>query len=105
LPPANSEAPEVLTLFEIARRYEGKWVLVKILDSSLPRRDAPGIVLAHGPNDQRMTNAVLKAHKREPEAHLTVMLGGVDQFGDGDTLRRALARIAAQGEFVSVNPW
>ena len=104
MPQAGSAAAEVLTIQEIADRHEGEWVLIRILDSSGPMGDAPGIVLAHGPDRNRMSKDLFKARKREPNANLSVMLGG-GKFGDGDALRRALARIAAEEEFVSVNNW
>jgi hypothetical protein len=66
--------------------------------------DAPGIVLAHGPDRKKMSKELKQAWKREPNALLSVMLGG-GKFGDGEALRRSLARIAAEEEFISVNPW
>ena len=51
-----------------------------------------------------MSKDLFKARKREPNANLSVMLGG-GKFGDGEALRRALARVAAEEEFVSVNNW
>jgi hypothetical protein len=102
---ASIDSAEILTMYEIASRYEGEWVLVKILEPTVPRRDAPGIVLAHGPDPKPLSKQLVKVHKREPDSLLTVMLGGAIRFGDGETLRRELARIAAEEEWVSVNPW
>lgn len=98
-------AEEVERLQEILDRYDGEWVLVKILDPKITGGDAPSVALAHGPNRKHMSKELFKARKREPTALLGVMLGGGDQFGDGDALRRSLARIAAEEEFVSVNSW
>ena len=103
--PGGKLVPEqVLTIQEIADRYEGEWVLVKILDLSGPRGEAPGVVLAHGPDRKKMSTELKKAWKRDPNSHLWVMQGG-GKFGDGEALRRALARIAAEEEFISVNNW
>jgi len=103
MPRADPAAEEILTLQEIADRYVGEWVLIKILEHSVTG-ETPGIVLAHGPDRNKMSREVKKAWKREPTALLTVMLGG-GKFGDGEALRRALARIAAEEEFISVNAW
>lgn len=104
MPRDEPRVQEVLTLQEIADRHVGEWVLIKILEDSYPIGNAPGIVLAHGPDRNKMSRELKKAWKREPSALLTVMLGG-GKFGDGEALRRSLARIAAEEEFVSVNPW
>ena len=101
---AEPTAAEILLIREIDERYAGEWALIKILDPPVPMAEAPGVVLAHGPDRQRMSKELVKAHRREPDALFTVMLGG-GKFGDGDALRRALDRIAAEEEFVSVNPW
>ncbi len=95
---------EVLPISEICDRFEGEWMLIKILDASVPTGTAPGQVLARGPDRSAMFKAERKARKQEPRALLTILKGGT-KFGDGDALRRALARIAAEEEFVSVNPW
>ena len=99
--PADEEMPR---LQEILDRHDGEWVLVKILDPHGPRGDAPSVALAHSSDRKRMSKELFRARKREPNALLGVMLGG-GKFGDGEALRRALARIAAEEEFVSVNNW
>jgi hypothetical protein len=104
MPRVEPIAEEVLRLQEILDRHDGEWVLVKILDPRGPRGDAPSVALAHGPDRKRMSKDLFKAHKREPHALLGVMLGG-GKFGDGEALRRALVRIAAEEEFISVNSW
>jgi hypothetical protein len=101
---AEPAAEEVVRLQEILDRYDGEWVLVKILDPNCPRGDAPSVALAHGSDRKRMSKELYKAWKREPDALLGVMLGGA-KFGDGEALRRALQRIAAEEEWVSVNAW
>lgn len=101
---ADPVAEEVLAIPQIADRHEGEWVLIKILDDPGPMSKALGTVLAHGPDRKRMSKELKKAWRREPNAHLTVMLGG-GKFGDGDALRQALTRIAAEEEFISVNNW
>ena len=63
-----------------------------------------GVVLAHGPDRGKMSKELKKAWKRDWDACLTVMHGG-GKFGDGEALRKALARIATEEEFISVNPW
>ena len=101
----SESAPErVQRLQEILDDHDGEWVLVKILDPSGPRGDAPSVALAHGPDRKRLSKELFKAHKREPNALLGVMHGG-GKFGDGEALRRALTRIAAEEEFISVNRW
>ena len=94
---------EVLPIGAISERYGGEWLLIKILDASLPMGDAPGIVLAHGPDRNGMFKAERKARKHDPRALLTVLQAG-ERFGDGETLRQELTR-AAEEEFVSVNNW
>ena len=104
MPKADPVEEEVLRLQQILDRYDGEWVLVKILNPAGPRGDAPSVALAHGPDRKRMSKELYKARKREPNALLGVMLGG-GKFGDGEALRKALARIATEEEWVSVNPW
>ena len=102
----NSErgpAEEVAKLQEVLDRHKGEWVLIKILDPSAPRGEAPSVGLAHGPDRKRMSTALFKAWDREPNALLGVMLGG-GKFGDGEALRQGLARAAGE-EFISVNNW
>ena len=101
---AESTGEEVLRLQDILDRHDDEWVLVKILDPSVPRGEAPSVVLAHGPDRKRMSKELLKARKHNPNALLGVMLGG-GKFGDGEALRRGLARAAAEEKFVSVNNW
>ena len=101
----SESAPErVQRLQEILDDHDGEWVLVKILNPVGPRGEAPSVALAHGPDPKRLSKELFKAHKREPTALLGVMHGG-GKFGDGEALRRALTRIAAEEEFVSVNRW
>ena len=101
----SESAPEqVQRLQEILDHYDGEWVLVKILDPGGPRGDAPSAALAHGPDPKRLSKELFKARKREPNALLGIMHGG-GKFGDSEALRRALARIAAEEDFVSVNRW
>src|SRR4051794_28833485 len=104
MPDTQPGTEEVLTFQEIADRHVGEWVLVKILASTGPTGETPSVVLAYGPDRKRMSKELLKARKREPNANLSIMLGG-GKFGDGEALRRALARIATEEEWVSVNPW
>lgn len=104
MPHGKLTSPEVLPLRENDERHAGEWAVIKILDPSGPRGDVGGVVLAHGPSRKKMSKALYKARTREPSALLTVMLCG-GRFGDGEALRRALARIAAEEEFVSVNAW
>lgn len=102
---STSIGQEVLPIREISDRHEGEWVLIKILDSTLPMGEAPAVVLAHGPDRKVMFKEERKARKREPTALLTVLPGG-EIFGDGEALRQALAHPATLGEeFVSVNNW
>lgn len=101
---AEPAAEKMERLQEILDRHDGEWVLVKILDPKVPRGDAPSVLLAHGSDRKRMSKELYKAWKREPQALLGVMLGG-GKFGDGEALRRALKRIAAEEEWVSVNAW
>lgn len=57
----------------------------------------------HGPNQAAMFKAQRRARKQEPTACLSIVRGGM-KF-DGESLRKALARIAAEEDWVSVNPW
>lgn len=95
---------QALRIDDIRRRHEGEWLLVKILDTGVPLGEAPGEVLAQGTDRMAMFKAERKVRKKDPTAALAIVAGG-DKFGDGDVLRRELARIAAEEEFVSVNPW
>lgn len=101
MPRKPVEDPETLMINDICDRYDGEWVVIKILDASLPMGEAPAQVLAHGADRARMSKELLRAHRGEPTAVLTVLRAGY-RFGDGETLRREIARIAAD-EFVSVN--
>ena len=99
--PANQE---VLPIQAIADRHAEEWVLVKLLDLGGPKAETPAVALAHSPDRKLMSKELKRAWKREPNAHLWIMHGGC-KFGDGDALRQSLARIAAEGEFISVNNW
>lgn len=48
MPRDVSAETEPLPITELCHRHEGDWLLIKILDSSLPMGDAPGLVLARG---------------------------------------------------------
>jgi hypothetical protein len=104
MPKSEPVAEVVMRLQEILDRYETEWILVKILDPVGPRGDSPSVALAHDLDRKKMSRELKKAWKREPNALLGIMHGG-GKFGDGEALRRSLARIAAEEEFVSVNPW
>ncbi len=89
---------------EIQSCYEDEWLLIKILDMKMPFGQAPGVLLAHGPDRKGIFRAELKVRKHDPSAALTVVHGGKD-LHDGAAFRRELARIAAEEEWVSVNAW
>lgn len=101
---APSKAQAVRPIREICNQHEGEWLLIKILDTRVRLSDAPGQVLARGPDRAAMFKADRKARKREPAAVLAILKGGT-KFGDGDALRRSLARIATEEEWASVNSW
>lgn len=89
---------------EILEHHEGEWLLIEVLDTTVPLGKSPGVVLAHGPDRNAMFKAERKARKREPKAVLAILGGGIG-LADGDALRRELARVAAEEEWVSVNKW
>lgn len=91
-------------LRDLCDRYETEWLLVKILDWTVPDGDQPCILLAHDLSRAAMFRAERKYRQQDPKACLSVVGGGT-KFGDGEALRKALARIAAEEEWVSVNPW
>jgi len=93
-----------LSIDEIRACHQDEWLLIKILDTATTFGDAPGEVLAHGPDRKGMIKAELKVAKGDPEAALTVVHGGTN-LHDGEAFRRELARITAEEEWVSVNPW
>ena len=93
-----------LSIDEIRACHEDEWLLIKILDAATIFGDTRGEVLAHGPDRKGMIKAELKVAKRDPDAALTVVHGGTN-LHDGEAFRRELARIAAEEEWVSVNPW
>jgi hypothetical protein len=104
MPKSEPVTEEVMRLQDILDRYETEWILVKILDPNGPRGQSPSVALAHSPHRKRMSKEMEKARQREPQALLGIMHGG-GKFGDGEAFRKALARIAAEEEWVSVNPW
>lgn len=100
----DSPAELPLPLRELCDRYEDEWLLVKILDWTVPAGDQPCILLARGSSRAAMFATERKVRKQDPKACLSVVGGGT-KFGDGAALRKALARIAAEEDWVSVNPW
>ena len=99
---AGSDQP--VPLREICDRYEGEWLLVKILDAAAPAGDEPSILLGRGSDRAAMFKLERKVRKQQPRALLTIVGGGT-KFGDGEALRKSLARIAAEEDWVSVNGW
>lgn len=89
---------------EIRACYENEWLLIKVLDSRMTFGQAPGELLARGPDRKAMIRAETKVAKTESPATLAVVHGGKD-LHDGAAFRRGLARIAAEDEWVSVNSW
>lgn len=98
---AGSDQP--VPLRDLCEQHEGEWLLVKILDPAAPAGDAPSLLLAHGPSQAAMFKAERKVRKEDPRACLSIVGGGM-KF-DGESLRKGLARIAAEEEWVSVSPW
>jgi hypothetical protein len=96
---------EPVPLRELCDQYEQHWLLVKILDWTVPEGDQPCILLAHDPSRAAMFRAERKFRKQDPTACLSIV-GGGPKFGTLEPLRQAIARIAAgEEEWVSVNPW
>ena len=89
MPHTEPTAEEVLPIREIDDRYPGEWVLIKILDSSGPLGDAPGVMLAHGPSRKKMSRELQKTWKREPDALLTP---GRGSWGPAPGLQRQQLR-------------
>lgn len=100
----SAAADQPRPIREICDEHEGEWLLIKILDASAPMGDAPGLLLAHSSEYGAMFKAERKIRKLDSTSELTIVGGGT-KFGDGAALRRALARIAAEEDWVSVNNW
>lgn len=104
MPKQSANSDEPVPLRELCDRYEQDWLLVKMLDWTVPAGDRPCILLARGPTRASMFAAAGKVRKHDQTSCLSVVGGGT-KFGDGEALRKALARIAAEDEWVSVNSW
>ena len=104
MPQKTAEDREFAPIRELSDRYEGEWLLIKILDPNLPVGDARGELLVRADDRNAIFKAERKIRKQLPSALLTSFRGGM-KFGDGEAFRRAIDRIIASGEWVSVNPW
>ncbi len=101
---AQGAPRQTLPIRQLSDRYEGEWLLVKVLDPSVPVGDALGEVLAHSRDWNEVFKANRKARKHDPTAILWIVHSGT-RFGDGEALRHSLARIAREDEWTSVNRW
>ena len=104
IPESSVSAALPVPLRELCDLHEREWLLVKILDPAAPAGDAPSILLALGTDWAVMFRLQRKVRNRDPRALFSIVGGGM-KFGDGQALREALARIAAEEDWVSVNPW
>lgn len=105
MPKSTVVSSEPVPLRELCDQYPQDWLLVKILDWTVPAGDQPCTLLARGPSRAAMFKAERKIRKHEAKACLSVV-GGGESFGTLEPLRQVIARIAAgDEEWVSVNPW
>jgi hypothetical protein len=104
MPEGFPQSGEPVPVRQLSDQFDGEWLLIKVLDTSAPAGDALGELLAHSPEWSEVFRANRKIRKREPTAPLWILQGGT-KFGDGDALRRSLARVAAEEEWTSVNSW
>jgi len=91
-------------LRELEALYEGEWLLIKILDNRGHPGDRPAELLAHSPNRSKLSKLGLTVHQQEPTALITIVQSGLS-WVDGDTFRRELQRIAADGDWVNTHGW
>ena len=104
MPKGSPQSNQPTSIRQLSDQYDGEWLLIKVLDTTVPAGDALGQLLARSPDWNDVFRADRKVRKRDPSALLWILQGGT-KFGDGEALRRSLIRIAAAEEWTSVNNW
>lgn len=102
--PEALKALKRASMRELSAEFEGEFLLIKILENHGHPGDRPAELLAHSNDWNALSRQSRKVHKHEPEALLTILQGGT-RWGDGESLRLEIARVAAGEEWVSANGW
>jgi hypothetical protein len=99
---ANAEERlAALPIEELYERYPGEWVGVKVTRLDKTHNISHGVVLAHGTAQYEVSEAILRAHRKEPSIRTYVFLGG-RSAASIEEWREHLAEAAARG---SLNAW
>jgi hypothetical protein len=91
--------PEILSVDEASRRYDGEWVLMKVLGFDEQHSVSHGEVLHHSRSRAQISKHVQRAWQQDPAARLFVFPGGMRRLV-GAELREFLAA-AANKEYIN----
>lgn len=90
---------EALPLEEINERYFGEWVLLRVTEVDTEGHITHGKVLVHSKTGAGLARASKKAHREDPNCHLSLFIGGTRRI-TGDELREAMEK-ASKEEYVN----